>query len=221
MEISYTEENYLKALYTLSQGAELGRIRTRDLAERLEVKPASVNDMLKRLKEKSCVEYEKYGKIQLTEEGNLLALQIIRKHRLWETFLYNTLGFGWEQVHEIAEELEHIQSTELVNRLDKFLGFPTYDPHGDPIPNVRGEIEMLTRTDLNEVEVGKTCKVVGVRDSSEAFLRYARQQGIELGTRLSLLFREDFDGQTQVKIGRTELSISQKFASNLYVELCD
>lgn len=138
MKLSFTEENYLKALYKIMEGKEPKEAGTNELALHLNIKPSSVNDMLKKLHEKQLVHHERYKKIRLTEQGEILAIDIIRKHRLWETFLHNSLHFSWDEVHELAEELEHIQSKKLIQRLDEFLGFPKQDPHGHPIPTEKG-----------------------------------------------------------------------------------
>ena len=150
-----------------SNKAEAG---TNELANWLGVKPASVNDMLKKLKEKKLVHYEKYGKISLTVEGRKKAIEVVRKHRLWETFLYEKLSFTWDEVHEVAEQLEHIQSAKLVDKLDEFLRFPLYDPHGDVIPNAKGELPVYHKKTLNEEEVGHHCTMVAVKDNSASFM---------------------------------------------------
>ena len=136
MLLTYTEENYLKTLLKLTLESKRAEAGTNELATHLMVKPATVSDMLKKLKEKQLVDYEKYGKITLTDEGKKIGIEIIRRHRLWETFLYEKLEFTWDEVHEVAEQLEHIHSAKLVDKLDKFLNYPAFDPHGDPIPNV-------------------------------------------------------------------------------------
>ena len=153
--LSFTEENYLKALLQLT--LETGNkedLGTNELAAHLSVKPATVNDMLKKLKEKKYVSYKKYGKSSLTNEGKKLAIEVVRKHRLWETFLYEKLEFTWDEVHEVAEQLEHIKSPKLVGKLDKFLNYPAFDPHGDVIPSAKGEMKMPVKKTLNEEEIG-------------------------------------------------------------------
>ena len=143
--------------------------------------------MLKRLKKKDLVSYEKYGKITLTDKGKSLAVETIRKHRLWETFLYEKLNFTWDEVHEVAEQLEHIQSAKLVEQLESFLGFPETDPHGDPIPNAKGELKFVKRKTLSEIEAGKTCKLIAVKDHSSSFLQYVVILGLGLSSKIKIV----------------------------------
>ncbi len=168
--LSQTEENYLKALLKIAFSNVNTEVGTNELATLLTVKPATVSDMLKKLKEKELVDYEKYGKITLTTEGRKNAIEVLRKHRLWETFLYEKFEFTWDEVHEVAEQLEHIQSAKLIDMLDKFLDYPEFDPHGDPIPNKKGEIKVHFKKTLSDVEVGNSCKMVAVKDNSSSFL---------------------------------------------------
>ncbi|MEZ4889501.1 MAG: metal-dependent transcriptional regulator [Crocinitomicaceae bacterium] len=216
--VSQTEENYLKALFHLTTET-VGKqdAGTNELAVFLEVKPATVNDMLKKLKEKELVAYEKYGKIALTEKGRDYAVMVIRKHRLWETFLYEKLNFSWDEVHEVAEQLEHIQSKKLVEELERFLGFPEIDPHGDPIPNAKGQIKMVQRQTLAQIATGKTCKLVAIKDSSASFLQYALQLGLGLSTQIKIKNRHDFDGSLEIEINGKPSTVSQKFAENVFV----
>ncbi|HNR85012.1 MAG TPA: metal-dependent transcriptional regulator [Taishania sp.] len=216
--VSQTEENYLKALFHLTTETEGKQdAGTNELAVFLEVKPATVSDMLKKLKEKELVAYEKYGKIALTEKGRDYAVMVIRKHRLWETFLYEKLNFSWDEVHEVAEQLEHIQSKKLVEELERFLGFPEIDPHGDPIPNAKGQIKMVQRQTLAQIATGKTCKLVAIKDSSASFLQYALQLGLGLSTQIKIKNRHDFDGSLEIEINGKPSTVSQKFAENVFV----
>ncbi|MCO5259901.1 MAG: metal-dependent transcriptional regulator [Crocinitomicaceae bacterium] len=217
--VSQTEENYLKALFHLTNET-IGKIDagTNELAAFLSVKPATVNDMLKKLKEKELVSYEKYGKITLTQQGKAHAVEVIRKHRLWETFLYEKLAFSWDEVHEVAEQLEHIRSKKLVEQLDRFLNFPEVDPHGDPIPNAKGQLKFIQRSTLVQVEEGKTCQLVAIKDSSASFLQYAVQLGIGLSTQIKVLHRFDFDGSIEIEVNNKRSTVSQKFAENVYVK---
>ncbi|KXK36565.1 MAG: metal-dependent transcriptional regulator [Saprospiraceae bacterium] len=216
--VSQTEENYLKALfhltYEIGQKTEAG---TNELAEFLEVKPASVNDMLKKLKEKDLVSYEKYGKITLTKKGKDIAVEIVRKHRLWETFLYKKMDFTWDEVHEVAEQLEHIKSQKLVKQLEIFLDFPEIDPHGDPIPNEKGEIKKLARISLSEVNVGNVCRLVAVKDGSVAFLQYVAKLGLDLNSKIKVISRLEFDGSIEIEVNNQRYTVSQKFGNNLFV----
>jgi len=215
--LSYTEENYLKALFKL--GLENGgeTAGTNELAAQLSVKPASVTDMLKKLKEKKLIEYEKYGKISLTQQGKRHAVEVLRKHRLWETFLYEKLEFTWDEVHEVAEQLEHIQSGKLVEKLDKFLGYPEFDPHGDPIPNDKGELRVRYKKTLAQVEPGYLCRMVAVKDNSVSFLQYVAELGLSLNSTIQVISRQDFDGQMQIEVNKKVSVVSSKFAENIFV----
>lgn len=218
--LSYTEENYLKALLKLSfQNEDKPEAGTNEMAAHLGVKPATATDMLKKLKEKELVNYKKYGKILLTESGKQQALEILRKHRLWETFLYKKLDFSWDEVHEVAEQLEHIQSTKLVDKLEEFLGFPEFDPHGDPIPKANGEIPLLEKILLSEIKEGETCWVVAVKDTSTVFLQYLEKLQITIGSPIKVLERVDFDGSMSIQISnQEERNVSMKFAESLFVK---
>lgn len=219
--ISLTEENYLKALFHLSAGQGSKReAGTSELAEHLSVKPASVHDMLKKLKEKKLVEYEKYGKISLTTSGRNRAVEVIRKHRLWETFLYDKLGFNWDEIHEVAEQLEHIRSAKLIERLDKFLGYPRVDPHGDVIPNARGEWPKQVRTALTDATVGQVYKVLAVQDNSPVFLQQVIKSGLKIGARIRLVDRSAFDGMMEISINRSRQAISRDMGACIYVTEC-
>lgn len=217
MNLSYSEENYLKCIFKIGSENETQEAGTNALAEYLAVKPASVNEMLKKLKEKKLVEYEKYGKIKLTKTGREHAIDIIRKHRLWETFLYEKLEFRWDEVHEIAEELEHINSKKLIDRLDKYLNFPEYDPHGDPIPNDKGVLKKQSKKTLSQIEVGETCKMVAVKDNSSSFLQYVLSLGLGINNKIKVISREDFDHQTTIEINNEQKIVSLKFAENIFV----
>mgnify|MGYP003605942868 FL=1 len=173
--------------------------------------------MAKKLKEKKLVDYEKYGKIKLTKSGNEHAIDIIRKHRLWETFLYEKLEFRWDEVHEIAEELEHINSKKLIDRLDRFLNFPEYDPHGDPIPNEKGVLKKQSKKTLSQIEVGETCKMVAVKDNSSSFLQYVLELGLGLNNKIKIISREEFDHQTTIEINGEVKIVSLKFTENIFV----
>ncbi|MCO6461379.1 MAG: metal-dependent transcriptional regulator [Saprospiraceae bacterium] len=216
--VSQAEENYLKALFYLTnETAGKTEAGTNELASYLEVKPATANDMLKKLKEKDLVSYEKYRKITLTPKGREYAVEVIRKHRLWETFLYDKLEFSWDEVHEVAEQLEHIKSKKLVEQLEKFLGYPELDPHGDPIPNARGELKLMKRKTLAEVPVGNKCKLVAVKDSSAIFLQYVVKLGLGLSSVIEVVNRQEFDGSVEIRVNHKNSTVSQKFAENIFV----
>jgi DtxR family Mn-dependent transcriptional regulator len=212
-----SEENYLKVIYHLSNLSPKG-VNTNAIAAMLDTKASSVTDMLKKLSEKEWVNYQKYQGVSLTEKGKLNAKIIVRKHRLWEVFLVEKLGFAWDEVHEVAEELEHIQSEKLINQLDHFLNFPSFDPHGDPIPNAKGEIKKIDKQLVSEIEIGKTITCVGVKDTSVDFLQYLNKQSISLGTKMKVLEKEIFDGTLKIEVNNTVLVISDKIANNLYVK---
>jgi DtxR family Mn-dependent transcriptional regulator len=212
-----SEENYLKVIYHLSNLSPKG-VNTNAIAAMLDTKASSVTDMLKKLSEKEWVNYQKYQGVSLTEKGKLNAKIIVRKHRLWEVFLVEKLGFAWDEVHEVAEELEHIQSEKLINQLDQFLNFPSFDPHGDPIPNAKGEIKKIDKQLVSEIEIGKTITCVGVKDTSVDFLQYLNKQSISLGTKMKVLEKEPFDGTLKIEINNNVLVISDKIANNLFVK---
>ncbi|HRD82812.1 MAG: metal-dependent transcriptional regulator [Saprospiraceae bacterium] len=217
--LSKNEEDYLKALFHLIASQENDRAGTNQLAQQLDVKPASANSMLKKLKTKGLVDYKKYGKLSLTSEGRVAALLLIRKHRLWETFLHQKLGFSWDEVHEVAEQLEHIRSEKLIEMLDRFLGFPESDPHGDPIPDAQGNMNIRTKKTLAEVQPGESCRIAGVKDTSAAFLQYLTQLGLRLDSQIKVLEIIDFDHSMRVALqdGR-EIHISEKFSQYVFVQ---
>lgn len=214
---SFTEENYLKAIFKLQRDNAVP-VSNSDLSKQLEIQSASVTDMLKKMAKKKLIHYEKSKGVRLTEKGKEVAISIVRKHRIWEFFLVQKLDFGWEEVHDIAEQLEHIQSEELINRLDAYLGHPKADPHGDPIPSVNGELSHVQRTSLSEVGEKKSCHVVGVKDSSSLFLQYLQQVNIGIGTKIKIIERFAFDGSVIIKLKKGEqISVSKKFADNVLV----
>lgn len=215
--LSRTEENYLKALLHLTVLAEETGVGTNKLAAYLNVKPATVSDMLKKLKEKSLVDYKKYAKISLTAQGKLSGMEVIRKHRLWETFLYEKLSFSWDEVHEVAEQLEHIKSNKLIDRLDAFLNFPKFDPHGDAIPTKEGEITIPYSRLLSSLAVGQKGKIIAVKDNSSAFLQYADKIGLTIGDVIEVLDIEDFDQMLTIELKNEQRLVSSKFAENIFV----
>lgn len=216
--MTFSEENYLKTIYHLTT-VSVAEVSTNAIAEMMETKASSVTDMLKKLAEKDLVNYIKYQGVSLTNKGKLTAKMIVRKHRLWEVFLVEKLNFAWDEVHDIAEQLEHIKSEQLVNKLDDFLGNPTEDPHGDPIPNAKGQIITIEKKLLSELTVNQTGICVGVKDSSSEFLKYLDKYGIALGSRIELIEKEAFDSSLKIKLDGMQLTISNKIAGNLYVKL--
>lgn len=216
--LSFTEENYLKALVQLTAFDEnVVEVGVNQLASVLEVKPATVSDMVRKLKSKELVHYQKYGKVSLTEMGLKNGMMVIRRHRLWETFLYMKLDFTWDEVHELAEELEHIHSKKLINRLDDFLGNPEFDPHGDAIPNAEGTISIPFRKTLSEVKSGHVCKLVAVKDNSSEFLQYVDKIGLKIQDEIEVVNKEEFDELTTIRIQKKELVVSPKFTENIFV----
>lgn len=215
--MTQSEENYLKGIYHLSKGGTL-EVATNALAGHMDTKPSSVTDMLKRLAEKGLVSYRKYQGVSLTESGNRQALKVIRKHRLWEVFLVEKLDFRWDEVHEVAEQLEHIDSEQLIDRLDALLNFPDFDPHGDPIPDKDGVFKTREKVLLSSMEVSASGILVGVKNSSAPFLKYLDKNGISLGRRLTVVEKEAFDLSMTLGIDGRNLPISHQIASNLYVK---
>lgn len=215
--MTYSEENYLKAIYHLSLFQKKG-VNTNAIAKMIDTKASSVTDMIKKLAEKNLVEYQKYQGVSLTPQGLLEAKMIVRKHRLWEVFLVEKLDFSWDEVHDVAEELEHINSEKLIDKLDAFLGFPTEDPHGDPIPNAKGEIKKMDKKLLSELKLNQKSICVGVKDSSSNFLKYLDKQQIALGSNIEIIEKESFDASLIVLVNGNEMNISNKIASNLYVK---
>lgn len=215
--MTFSEENYLKSIYHLTTSLD-SEVSTNAIAEMMETKASSVTDMLKKLAEKDLVNYKKYQGVSLTEKGKLTAKMIVRKHRLWEVFLVEKLNFAWDEVHDIAEQLEHIKSEQLINKLDDFLGNPTEDPHGDPIPNANGQIVAIEKQLLSELAENQIGICVGVKDSSAEFLKYLDKQEIALGSKIEIIFKESFDLSTKIKVNGKELTISNKIANNLYVK---
>ncbi|UXX78562.1 metal-dependent transcriptional regulator [Reichenbachiella carrageenanivorans] len=215
--LSHAEENYLKAIYHLSQ-ADKSDVSTNAIAEVLQTKPASVSDMIKKLSEKGFIYYQKYKGVNVSPKGKKEALQIIRKHRLWEVFLVDKLQFKWDEVHDIAEQLEHIKSPILTQKLDKFLGYPRVDPHGDPIPDERGEIVIGKKVPLSEITEGKTVLVTGVEDSDSAFLLHLDKIKIALGTKVIVKEKNSFDSSMQIELSDKQvIFISKQVADNLLV----
>jgi DtxR family transcriptional regulator, Mn-dependent transcriptional regulator len=219
MEISLTEENYIKAIYSLSGGPGDEGVSTNELSEHLNNKAASITDMLKRLAEKKLIHYRKYQGVMLTAAGKKIAIDIVRKHRLWEVFLLDKLHFSWDEVHDIAEQLEHVRSEELVNRLAEYLGNPRVDPHGDPIPDSHGDIHKIKALPLAECQKKGIFVFTGVTDHSKFFLRHLSSIGLKIGARIKIEAINEFDGSMQVKINKDNSRfISEKVGSHILVE---
>jgi len=213
---STSEENYIKAIYHLEKD---GKVNTSAVAEYLQTKDASVTDMLKKLKAKKILDYKPYYGFQLNAEGKIQALKIIRRHRLWESFLSEKLAFSWEEVHEIAEQLEHINHPKLIDKLDQFLGFPPTDPHGDPIPDANGKIKEMTYQNLHQVPLQKQVIVSQVIDQSQAMLELLNHKEIGIGTTLVVRKRFEFDHSIEIEINNQMLTtISGELANNIYAK---
>lgn len=215
--MTFSEENYLKTIYHLTALSDVD-ISTNAIAEKMETKASSVTDMLKKLSEKDLVNYIKYQGVSLTDKGKLAAKMIVRKHRLWECFLVEKLDFSWDEVHDIAEQLEHIKSEKLINKLDDFLGNPTEDPHGDPIPDAQGRIIKVEKQLLSEFDKNQIGICVGVKDTSSDFLKYLDKQEIALGSQIEIIEKESFDSSFRIRVGSKELTVSNKIASNIYIK---
>ena len=216
--MTFSEENYLKTIYHLTTISD-SEVSTNAIAEVMETKASSVTDMLKKLSEKSLVNYKKYQGVSLTNKGKLAAKMIVRKHRLWEVFLVEKLDFSWDEVHDIAEQLEHIKSEKLINKLDDFLGNPTEDPHGDPIPDANGQMIKIDKQLLSELMQNQTGICVGVKDTSSEFLKYLDKQEIALGSKIEFVSKETFDLSLKIKVDGRDLTVSNKIASNLFVKV--
>ncbi|WP_313255361.1 metal-dependent transcriptional regulator [Empedobacter sp.] len=195
---SLVEENYLKALFHLSENGK-GEVNVKDLSKHLEIKMPTVNSMMKKLAEKELVIYESYKPLRLSDKGILKASLIVRKHRLTEMFLVDKMGFGWEQVHEIAEQIEHIQSSIFFDKMDELLNFPKLDPHGSPIPDKNGKIEINNYKKLAEFKEGDKVEICAVIGSSDEFLKYLNSKNIHLNDEIEIISVEDFDGTMKVK----------------------
>jgi DtxR family Mn-dependent transcriptional regulator len=215
--VTLSEENYLKAIYHLGkQGSQA--VSTNAIAEQMDTKASSVTDMVKKLAEKNFVNYVKYQGVSLTKAGRLTAASVVRKHRLWEVFLVEKLKFSWDEVHDVAEQLEHIKSEKLIDRLNEFLGSPKKDPHGDPIPDKEGKITKTEKILLSQVSANTSCVCVGVKNSSKEFLRYLDKINMALGSEIKVISKEPFDQSVTVRLDNMDITISAMTANNLYVK---
>jgi len=218
LNYSTSEENYIKAIFHL-QGDQ-DTVTTNALAEKLSTKPASVTDMMKKLKAKKLLHYQPYQGFRLNNEGKRLALDIIRRHRLWEYFLAEKLKFGWDEVHAVAEDLEHVSSKKLIDKLDEFLGYPKFDPHGDPIPDSLGKMETNQQINLLELPLNKPAEVCRVLHQSEQMLELLQHKKISIGTKLEVKRKFDFDHSIEVKLRQQpSFTITEQLAKNIYVTL--
>jgi DtxR family transcriptional regulator, Mn-dependent transcriptional regulator len=217
VKYSTSEENYIKTIFHLQQADET--VTTNELAAELKARPASITDMMKKLKAKKLLHYQPYQGFRLSSDGNKVALGIIRRHRLWEYFLSEKLNFTWDEVHEVAEQLEHVSSKKLIDKLDEFLGFPRTDPHGDPIPDANGKIELVQKICLTELPLNEIAIVNSVSDQSVQVLELLEHKGISIGIKLEIKKKFEFDNSMEIKIGRQPaFSISEQLAKNIFVK---
>lgn len=217
LNYSTSEENYIKAIFHLQGQGET--VTTNELAQELKTKPASVTDMMKKLKAKKLLHYKPYRGFRLSSEGNKVALGIIRRHRLWEYFLAEKLKFSWEEVHAVAEDLEHVSSKKLIDKLDEYLGFPRIDPHGDPIPDAEGKIETSKQVCITELPFNQSAVVCHVSDQSQQILELLKHKNISIGTKLEVKRKFDFDHSMEIKIRQQPVfTISEQLAKNIFVK---
>jgi DtxR family Mn-dependent transcriptional regulator len=216
---SISEENYIKEIYHLQQTDE--NVTTNELADKLKTKAASVTEMIKKLKSKKLLHYEPYQGVRLNNDGKKVALNIVRRHRLWEFFLVEKLHFGWDEVHAIAEELEHVSSNKLIEKLDNFLDHPKFDPHGDPIPDNNGKIITQQQINLPDLPLHSTAEVTSVGSQSTELLELLNHKNIVIGTKLEVKKKFSFDNSIEIKIkNQPTFTISQQLAQALFVRLC-
>lgn len=217
--LSAVEENYLKYIFQLSETNEGSIVKTNDLAYKLEHSAASVTDMLRKLSDKKLVSYKRYYGVSLTKSGLQIAVQVLRKHRLWETFLVKNLKFTWDKIHDIAEQLEHVQSDELIDRMDEYLGNPKFDPHGDPIPDKLGNIFVPNVICLADAKLKKQYLLANVNDESAAFLKYLNKIQVQLNDKIRIIDKEEFDETVLLMVNdRKQLTISKDAAQNMWVK---
>lgn len=215
--LTKSEENYIKEIYALEQRHKTD-VNTNLLAEKIETKASSVTDMLKKLAKKDLLIYQKYKGVKLNAKGEKAALSLVRKHRLWETFLVEKLDFSWDEVHEIAEQLEHIDSEKLTNQLDAFLNFPKVDPHGDPIPDANGKLTPIDTICLSELKINEEGIFIEVKDDSSNFLNYLTKNNITIGAKIKVIDKEEFDNSFKIEIGKKQFNISENVINNLYLK---
>lgn len=215
--LSFTEENYLKAIYKIHERNK-SAASTNAIAEIMATTAASVTDMMRKLAQKEMIRYEKYKGARLTAQGAVVATALIRRHRLWETFLADKLNFSWEEVHELAEQLEHIKSEKLIERLDKLLGFPKYDPHGDPIPNADGKFTLREQLMLSQLQMGEKGVLIGVKNHNDDFLSYLNELKINLGSEFEIVNKVLYDQSIKVILLGQEIVLTEKVSSNLMIK---
>lgn len=216
LNFSTSEENYLKTIFHLQTKDD--NVTTNELAERLQAKPASITDMMKKLKTRRLVNYQPYKGFRLTPEGKKIALNIIRRHRLWEYFLSEKLKFNWDEVHEVAEQLEHVSSKKLIDKLDEYLDYPKFDPHGDPIPDTNGKMEASKQISLSELPMNKIARISSIADQSELLLEYLQQKKINIGSSVIVKKKFGFDESMEIKLDNKLMTITNQAAKNIFVK---
>ncbi len=219
IELTKSEEDYLKAIFQLMLDSDNEKVGNNQLADYLNISPASVNNMVKKLKLKKLLKSERYAKLQLTDSGRDIAVGLIRKHRLWETFLSKYLNFTWDEVHDVAEQLEHVKSPKLINELDRFMDFPKKDPHGEVIPDAEGNYRTFEKVTLASLDSGTICKLISVNDGSVEFLRYVSEIGLALSSEIKVIEKRSFDNSVKIEFNDSIETVSQKFADNVFVEI--
>ena len=215
--LTTSEENYLKTIYNLSESGK-NQVSTNSVSKFLKTKPSSVTDMIKKLSAKKLLYHKKYKGTNISSNGKKLAIQIIRKHRLWEVFLFEKLDFKWDEVHKIAEELEHITNEKLIDKLDKYLKYPKIDPHGDPIPNKDGKIDIKPKIKLSNLLINNKCIVSKVNDEDGNLLEYLNKIKIHIGSKIKVLDIIEFDKSIEIEIdSKNKVFISNRVAKNILV----
>lgn len=215
LNFSTSEENYLKTIFHLQTKDD--NVTTNELAEKLHTKPASITDMMKKLKTRKLVNYQPYQGFRLTPEGKKVALSIIRRHRLWEYFLAEKLKFNWDEVHEVAEQLEHVSNKKLIDKLDEYLAFPKFDPHGDPIPDINGKMETGKQINLSGLPINKQAKICFIANQSELLMEHLNEKKINIGASIIVKRRFSFDESLEIKLDNKLLTISDQLAKNIFV----
>jgi len=216
LNFSASEENYLKTIFHLQTNDD--NVTTNELAEKLHTRPASITDMMKKLKIRKLVNYQPYQGFRLTPEGKKVALSIIRRHRLWEYFLADKLKFSWDEVHEVAEQLEHVSNKKLIDKLDEYLAFPKFDPHGDPIPDTNGKMETGKQINLSALPVNKPAKVCFIANQSELLVEHLNEKKINIGASIIIKRKFSFDDSLEIKLDNKLLTISNQLAKNIFVK---
>ena len=215
LNFSTSEENYLKTIFHLQTKED--NVSTNELAEKLQAKPASITDMMKKLKTRKLVNYQPYQGFRLTPDGKKVALSIIRRHRLWEYFLAEKLKFNWDEVHEIAEQMEHVSSKKLIDKLDEYLGYPKFDPHGDPIPDTNGKMETGKQVNLSDLPVDKPAKVCFIANQTELLMEHLNEKKMNIGVSIAVKRKFSYDDSLEIKLDNKVLTISDQLAKNIFV----